>query len=77
MPDHVHLLIEARSDASACRAFITRAKQFSGYHFRKVFGRRLWPRYGFEHIVRDDETTLVVARYIVENPLRAGLVRPR
>jgi putative transposase len=75
MPDHVHLLIEARSDASDCRAFITRAKQFSGYHFRKVFGRRLWQRYGFEHVVRDDEMTLVVARYILENPLRAGLVR--
>jgi putative transposase len=75
MPDHVHLLIEARSDASDCHAFITRAKQFSGYHFRKVLGRRLWQRYGFEHVVRDDETTLVVARYIVENPLRAGLVR--
>ena len=41
----------------------------------KVFGRRLWQRYGFEHVVRDEETTLVVARYIVENPLRAGLVR--
>jgi putative transposase len=75
MPDHLHLLIEAKSGASSCRTFMTRAKQFSGYHFGKVFGRRLWQRYGFEHVVRDDEMTLVVARYILENPLRAGLVR--
>jgi len=33
---------------------------------------RLWQRYGFERVLRDDEATLVVAKYILENPLRAG-----
>ena len=46
----------------------------SGYHFKQQFGQRLWQRYGFERVLRDDEQTLVVARYIVENPVRAGLV---
>jgi putative transposase len=74
MPDHVHLLIEARSEASDCLRFIKRAKQFSGYHFRQRFGLPLWQRYGYEHVLRDDEETLGIARYILENPLRAGLV---
>jgi putative transposase len=74
MPDHLHLLVEAQSETSDCRQFIKRAKQFSGYHFKQKFNKRLWQRYGFEHVLRDDEGTLGVARYIMENPVRAGLV---
>ena len=74
MPDHVHLVVEAQSDASDCRLFIKRAKQFSGYYFKQKFGKPLWQRYGFEHVLRDDEATLGVARYTLENPVRAGLV---
>jgi hypothetical protein len=39
-----------------------------------MFGQRLWQRYGFERTLRSNDTTLSVARYIVENPIRAGLV---
>jgi REP element-mobilizing transposase RayT len=74
MPDHLHLLVEAGSEASDCLRFIRRAKQFSGYVFSQTHGCRLWQRYGYEHVLRDDEKTFVVARYILENPVRAGLV---
>jgi putative transposase len=78
MPDHVHLLIEGESDSSDCLRFIARAKQFAGAHYAKSFGGRLWQRYGYEHVLRDDEQTLAVARYILENPVRAKLVaRPQ
>ncbi len=75
MPDHVHLLIEGRAASSDCRRFIARAKQFSAFHYARTFGGRLWQRYGFERTLRDDERTTVVARYILENPVRAGLAR--
>jgi hypothetical protein len=39
-----------------------------------MFGQRLWQRYGFERTLRSNDATLSVARYIVENPMRAGLV---
>jgi putative transposase len=74
MPDHVHLLIEGRSNHSDGRRFITRAKQFSGFHFDKRFGERLWQHYGFERTLRTSESSLRVARYILDNPVRAGLV---
>ena len=74
MPDHIHLLIEGLSESSDCRRFIQRAKQFSGYHYARQFSQKLWQRYGFERVLRDDEATLVVAKYILENPVRAGLV---
>ena len=37
--------------------------------------RRLWQPFGYEHILRADERVEVVARYILENPVRAGLAR--
>jgi putative transposase len=46
MPDHVHLPIEGTEPASDCRAFIARAKQFSGFYYAKTFRERLWQRYG-------------------------------
>ena len=58
MPDHVHLLIAAESEASDCLQFIARAKQYSGYYYARRYGGRLWQRYGFEHILRDTELTL-------------------
>jgi putative transposase len=74
MPDHLHLLIESLSNSSDCLRFIRSAKQFSGFHYANAFGDRLWQRYGFERVLRDDDDTLPVARYILENPMRAGLV---
>ena len=73
MPDHVHLLVEGQSHDSNGRRFIARAKQLSEFHYKKEFGAPLWQRYGFEHTLRSDEGTLSVARYILENPIRAGL----
>jgi len=75
MPDHVHLLIEGTNDDSDCKQFIKRAKQFSGFYFAKQFSGTLWQRYGYERVLRDDESTFVVANYILSNPVRAGLVQ--
>ena len=75
MPDHLHLLVEGEADDADCRLFISRAKQFSGFYYRRVFGERLWQRYGYERTLRREESTVSVARYILTNPVRAGLVR--
>lgn len=74
MPDHVHFLAEGQSDDSDCLRFIARAKQFSGFHYKAKFDQRLWQRYGYEHTLRNDEAAISVARYTLENPVRAGLV---
>jgi hypothetical protein len=29
----------------------------------------------FEHVLRDDEVTQMVGKYVLENPVRAGLVK--
>ena len=75
MPDHLHILVEGGQPASDCRRFIARSKQFSGFYYQKTFGRRLWQRYGYEHVLRSDERLLSVARYILENPVRARIAK--
>lgn len=74
MPDQVHLLVAGRSESSSLRDFVRRAKRHTGYHWRVRHGGRLWQRYSWDKVLRDEEQTAVVVRYILENPVRAGLV---
>ena len=74
MPDRVHLLVEAMDDACQGKAFIARSKQYSAFHFKARTGCRLWQRDSFERVLRDNEGSLAVSRYILANPVRAGLV---
>jgi putative transposase len=74
MPDHLHLLIEGETDGSDALAFIHQAKQRSGYELVRRGLGRLWQPSFYDRILRDDEATLPVVRYILENPVRAGLV---
>ena len=74
MPDHLHALLEATSDASDFCAFVKRFKQTTGFEYcRRTRQRRLWQPGYHEHILRSDEATDAVARYLLENPIRAGL----
>jgi putative transposase len=75
MPDHLHLLVEGESEQADGRRFIGRAKQFSGFYYSKQFHKTLWQRYGYERVLRHEEDTLSVAKYILENPVRGGLVQ--
>ncbi len=74
MPDHVHMLVEAAREDADLKRFIKSAKQLSGYYFKQRWQQTLWQRYAYEHVLRDEEVTAAIARYIVENPVRARLV---
>jgi REP-associated tyrosine transposase len=75
MPDHVHLLLAAqRGDADLTR-FAKHAKQITGFQYRQATNHSLWQPGYHERILRDEEATLAVARYILENPVRAGLAQ--
>jgi putative transposase len=74
MPDHLHLLVHGQAEDADLKRFISVAKQRSGYDYAQKPGARLWQRYGYERVLRESEPTSVVARYILENPVRARLV---
>ena len=75
MPDHLHLIIGGEDDASDCKAFIKAAKQYSGYYFSQAHRSKLWERYGHDRVIRDEAELAMTLRYLLANPVRAGLVK--
>lgn len=74
MPDHAHLLLQGQSDAANLRSMILSWNTLTGHQWRQRFGGRLWQTGYYDHVLRDGESHLAVSRYILMNPVRAGLV---
>ena len=74
MPDHLHLLTEGTTQGSDLCHFVSSFKQNSGFAFSRERAGRLWQTGYYDRVLRDDEETLTVVRYILENPVRAALV---
>ena len=74
MPDHVHWLIQLQDNATLSN-WVLRMKSGSARHFNHLTGHTgpVWARAFHDHALRKDEDVKVLARYIVANPLRAGL----
>jgi REP-associated tyrosine transposase len=75
MPDHLHLLVEAEAEDAYLIGFAHAVKQRTAYGCRDVSAGALWQKGYFEHVLRDEELTQVVAKYILANPVRSGLCR--
>ena len=69
MPEHLHCVVEGIAPTSDGKRFFSLAKQFSGYAHSKTRSERLWQRYGYEHVLRSDETTRRVVRYVISRTL--------
>ena len=70
MPDHVHWLLRLLGTVSLGEA-VRRLKA----KVSLALGHSLWQHGFHDHALRRDEDLAGVARYIVANPVRAGLVR--
>ena len=75
MPDHVHVLLLASRTLRALPECVRLFKQVSAFGHRRRTGRLLWQTSFYERVLRDGEETDAVARYILENPVRAGMAR--
>ena len=74
MPDHVHLLAQGMTESASALEFVADFKHATGWAYRRTRGQRLW-REGFhDRVLRDESDALDVTLYIVQNPVRAGLV---
>ena len=74
MPDHLHWLVEL-GGADLSR-LVLRVKSRSAITVNRALGRsgRLWQKSFHDHALRKDEDLRATARYVVVNPVRAGLV---
>ncbi|MGV8040208.1 MAG: transposase [Thermoanaerobaculaceae bacterium] len=75
MPDHVHLLLGARR-LSPIPTFVGAFKSLCQRENRRLRdGSPLWQRSFWDHAMRTSEDLAKAGRYILENPVRRGLVR--
>ncbi|WP_255856439.1 REP-associated tyrosine transposase [Marinobacterium rhizophilum] len=75
MPDHVHWLLQLQSDTTLALA-LQRVKSISAHQINQHLSRRgpVWQRGYHDHAVRNEEDLRQLARYVVANPVRAGIV---
>ena len=73
MPDHVHWLLSVEPGISISRA-VAGVKANSSRRLGEAGFVAPWQPGYYEHRVRTDDDLVAQARYLIANPLRAGLV---
>jgi len=75
MPDHWHGLIRVSGDESLSR-IVQRAKSLITKALRSQFGAigKVWQKGFHDHALRHEEAVNETLRYMLANPVRAGLV---
>jgi REP element-mobilizing transposase RayT len=74
MPDHMRWLLAPKDD---CLEHIMQClKSKSAIAINRYTGSsgRVWQQGYYDHALRSDEDVKAIARYVIANPLRAGLV---
>jgi len=81
MPDHVHLIFIPLVDYEAKEVYslatiMDSIKGASAHGINKALGRkgRVWQAESFDHVVRSSEGLDAKIQYVLENPVRRGLV---
>ena len=74
MPDHVHWLFQL-GETETLSSVVKRFKARTAQRVNRYLDRQgaLWQKAFYDHAMRKEEDIQGIARYIVANPLRAGL----
>ena len=79
MPDHLHFFCAPGGsvDPTSLSRFVGQFKQWSAKEILRVtkLSAPLWQREFFDHVLRSQESYDVKQQYVMENPVRAGLVQ--
>jgi putative transposase len=74
MPDHLHAVAEGLTANADLRRFVRLAKQRTGCLFARAHRERLWQESFLDRTLRREDALADVIRYVINNPVRAGLV---
>ncbi|MGY2162422.1 transposase [Pseudomonas tolaasii] len=74
MPDHVHWLFDLKDSTLPDVMRQTKSRSTLSINSARGSKERFWQRGYHDRAVRADEDVLRMARYVIANPLRAGLV---
>jgi putative transposase len=75
MPDHFHWLVELQNDTLPGLMRATKSRCARAVNARVGRTGQMWQKGFHDRAIRREEDLRAVARYIIANPLRAGLVR--
>jgi len=76
MPDHVHVIVTGTSDTSDLRKCVKLMKQRIEYAARSQFNTgHLWQTGYYERVLRSRHALETAVRYVLQNPVRAGLAK--
>jgi REP element-mobilizing transposase RayT len=74
MPDHMHALVVAESEAADFAEFVRLFKQRTAFAFKRRADTPLWQASYFDRTLRENDESRDTVVYIVNNPVRAHLV---
>jgi REP element-mobilizing transposase RayT len=76
MPDHLHWLTQLKDGVMLGELMCT-VKCVSSWQINRQLNRsgKLWQPGYHDHALREEEDLVTTARYLIANPLRAGLVK--
>ncbi|MEJ2616519.1 MAG: transposase [Ignavibacteriaceae bacterium] len=74
MPDHLHTIIKGNMPEVNLKTCMDKFKQKTGYWLSKNIIDKKWQKDYYDHIIREEENLEIQVQYILNNPVRAGLV---
>jgi REP element-mobilizing transposase RayT len=76
MSNHVHLVFYLRDNSRSVDKIMHSIKRYSARESNKTLKREgtFWQSESYDHIVRDEDELNRVIKYILNNPVKAGLV---
>ncbi|MGD8305223.1 MAG: transposase [Ignavibacteria bacterium] len=74
MPDHVHMTLAGNKSDSNIKKCLGMFKQKTGYWLGKNHSDFKWQKDYYDHILRSKENLDIHIKYILNNPVRTGLV---
>ena len=79
MPDHLHLLLSLSEDYQrSLQNWVAAFKRYNARIVNLLYEiSPLWQKNFYEHAVQKDESLFQITEYIVNNPVRKGLVSNR
>jgi len=75
MPDHLHWLVELGASSLAALMCEFKSRSSCALYQAGAERRHIWQASFHDRALRREEDVRAVARYIIANPVRAGLVR--
>jgi REP element-mobilizing transposase RayT len=74
MPDHQHLIITGMHDGSDIWKAVISYKQKTGFWMSENIAAMRWQKDFYDHVIRKHEDIVTQVKYILDNPVRKGLV---